>query len=335
MDCEGLPNGPELTVCQAARAAADAADAARKLAEGDSWSEIVVAILGAIGALALPVMAIVIIVLVWPILRAVFETRKFTLKIGGFELSAQEATDQIRKQIEELQAQIAELKEGGMPVFPPLLEDPFAEPAPDQPSFLRPSSPAPAKATVESIDAAPRPVSNPPVQPDRPASPADPAPPAAPSPSPPPVTQYPTAPRYAPAPPARSPQTLPGAILWVDDKPSNNAFLIAEFQDQKITVDQAVSTAEALQKLAAGSASYRVIISDLGRMEDKTYVPDAGGQLAKAVKAMGLTTPVIIFSSARAAQDQDRLIKLGAMAVTNSSTRLRSLVLKHFRGIGG
>lgn len=303
MDCEGLPTGPELTICQAARAAADAADAARKLAEGDSWSEIVVAILGAIGALALPVMAIVVIVLVWPILRAVFETRKFTLKIGGFELSAQEATDQIRKQIEELQAQIAELKESGRPLFPPLPPAPFDDAMLAPPPVAQPSKgvPPPSKTGKEPPEAAPPPFD------------IAPAPPM-------------------PISPVKAPELLPGAILWVDDKPSNNAFLIADFQDQKIAVDQALSTNEAMQKLAAGSADYRVIISDLGRTENNRYVPDAGGQLAKEVRAMGLSTPLLIFSSAQAAQDKDKLIKSGVTEVTNSSTRVRSWVLRHFKG---
>lgn len=265
MDCEGLPAGPELTVCQAARAAADAADAARKLAEGDSWGDIIVAILGAIGALALPVLAIVVIVRIWPVLRELFETRKFTLKIGGFELSAQEATDQIRKQIEELQTQVAQLKETGR---------------------VSGSGIADSNADVDL----PEPVPN------------------------------------------TAPVVQPVAILWVDDKPSNNAFLIADFQDQGIRIDQALSTSDALQKLSSQSAAYRVIISDLGRLENGRYVPDAGGQLAQEIRAMGLSTPLIIFSSARAAQDRDRLIASGATEVTNNSTRLRTSVLRYFKG---
>jgi CheY-like chemotaxis protein len=268
MDCEGLLAGPDLTVCQAARAAADAAVAATKLAEGDSWSETVVAILGAIGALALPVMAIVVVVKVWPILREVFETRKFTLKIGGFELSAQEATDQIRKQIEELQSQVAQLKEAGRVS-----------------AIVREGANSDIETPEEIRSVAP-------------------------------VAQ-------------------PGALLWVDDKPSNNAFLIADFQDQGIRIDQAVSTTDALQKLSAQSAAYQVIISDLGRIENERFVPDAGGQLAKEVRAMGLSTPLIIFSSARAVQDRERLIKAGATDVTNNSTRLRTSVLRHFKGRTG
>lgn len=303
MECEGLPTGPELTVCQAARAAADAADAARQLAEGDSWSEITVAILGAIGALALPVLAVVVLILIWPILRSVFETRKFTLKIGGFELSAQEATDQIRKQIEELQAQIAELKEGGRSVLPLQPPAPFDDAMFGAPPLARPST----------VGAPPNKAGKLPAKT-----------------APPPVDMAPAAPVAVP--PLRPPDLLPGAILWVDDKPSNNAFLIADFQDQRITVDQALSTSEAMQKLAARSADYRVIISDLGRTENNRYVPDAGGQLAREVRAMGLATPLLIFSSAQAAQDRDRLIKAGAAEVTNSSTRVRSWVLRHFKG---
>lgn len=283
MDCEGLAAGPDLTVCQAARAAADAAAAAQKLAAGDSWSDIVVAILGAIGALALPVLAIVVLVMLWPLLRDLFETRKFTLKIGGFELSAQEATDQIRKQIEELQAQIAELRDPSRPSSPaPAAGDPFAPP--------RPAAPPDGSIFLE-----------------------------APAPVPPDL-------------PTRNVEPVSGAILWVDDKPSNNAFLIADFQDQKITVDQALSTAEALQKLAANPAAYRVIISDLGRTENNRYIAEAGADLARELRSMGLQTPLLVFSSSRAAQDKERLKAAGVTEVTNSSTRVRSWVMRHFKG---
>lgn len=265
MECEGLQNGPELTVCQAARAAAEAAAAARKLAEGESWSDMVVAILGAIGALALPVMAIVVIILIWPLLRDLFQNRKFTLKIGGFELSAQEATDQIRKQIEELQAQIAQLKEP---------EQAQAGEMGDVDDFT--------STTVAAT-------------------------------SPPPIL-------------------LPGAILWVDDIPSNNAFMIADFMDQGIKVDQALSTDDAMRLLASKGTGYGMIISDLGRTENGRYVADAGAQLARQVRDMGSTAPLIIYASARAVRERDRLMEVGAHEVTNNSTKLRSTVLRHFTG---
>ncbi|MFM7446350.1 MAG: hypothetical protein ACKO2N_21055 [Tabrizicola sp.] len=264
MDCEGLPAGPELTVCQAARAAAEAAGAAKKLAEGDSLGETIVAVMGAVGALLLPVLAIVVVIKVWPILRDLFETRKFTLKIGGFELSAQEATDQIRKQIEELQAQIDLLK-----------------------SASRAAGTMPDGAVAEAAAA----------------ELAEP----------------------------RSTMGRAHKILWVDDKPSNNAFLIADFQDRGIVVDQALSTNEAMQRLASRSGDYRVIISDLGRTEANRYVADAGKRLASEIRAVGLATPLAIFSSARAAADRDPLIQAGANEVMNNTFRLRSWVLQHFQ----
>lgn len=265
MECEGLPAGPELTVCQAARAAAEAADAAKKLAAGDSLGEIIVAIMGAIGALALPILAIVVVIKVWPILRDLFETRKFTLKIGGFELSAQEATDQIRKQLEELQGQVDQLKNAARAIGA-VHEGAVAD--------------APAPELAESAALVSR----------------------------------------------------ASKILWVDDKPSNNAFLIADFQDRGIIVDQALSTNEAMQKLAYRAGDYRVIISDLGRTEANGYVPDAGKRLANEIRAVGLATPLAIFSSARGASDRSRLIEAGANEVTSNSIQLRSWVLRQFQG---
>lgn len=108
MDCEGL-TGTELQLCQAARAAAEAAAAAKKLAEGKDWWEVVLANLTGLSTALLTVALIVGLWRLWPLVRSILETRKFTIKIAGFELSAQEATDQIRAQIEDLQAKVAAL----------------------------------------------------------------------------------------------------------------------------------------------------------------------------------------------------------------------------------
>lgn len=134
MSCEGLL-GAELQVCQAARAAAEAANAATRLAQGTSAVENAVALLGAVGTLLLPIAALVFVFRLWPTLRDIFETRKFTLKIGGFELSAQEVTDQLRAQIDDLQAKVAELERRSAR---PAIADAEAEPVP---APLLPSGP--------------------------------------------------------------------------------------------------------------------------------------------------------------------------------------------------
>lgn len=108
MDCDGLTD-TALEICRATRAAADAAAAAKKLAEGKAPWEVVLANLGSISTAVLTLALIVGLWRLWPVLRTILETRKFTIKIAGFELSAQEATDQIRAQIEDLQAKVAAL----------------------------------------------------------------------------------------------------------------------------------------------------------------------------------------------------------------------------------
>lgn len=134
MSCEGL-QGAELQVCEAAEVARAAAVAAAKLAEGRDTVASVVTLIDALTALLLPLTLIVLLVKMWPVLRGIFETRKFTIKIAGFELSAQEATDQLRSQIEDLQAKVAALT-AHAPV-PAVPETTIVPPAPPRPATRR------------------------------------------------------------------------------------------------------------------------------------------------------------------------------------------------------
>jgi CheY-like chemotaxis protein len=110
MSCLGL-QGVELQLCRAAEAAEQAAAAASVLREERDAVGAFAALVDALAALAMPVLLFLVIWRLWPVLRDIFETRKFTIKIAGFELSAQEATDQLRTQIEDLQRKVAELSE--------------------------------------------------------------------------------------------------------------------------------------------------------------------------------------------------------------------------------
>jgi CheY-like chemotaxis protein len=119
MTCDGL-TGNDLTMCRAmeaaqtaAEAATKAATAAAKLAEGKSWVDNLVSLAGALGSLILPVAAVWLLWRLWPVLVGIFEKRQFTVKIGGFELSAQAATDQFQAAIEDLQKKVAALEAVG------------------------------------------------------------------------------------------------------------------------------------------------------------------------------------------------------------------------------
>lgn len=72
----------------------------------------------ATSAMLWPVAAIAIIFLLLPVIRKVIESREFSLEIGGFKFSAQEATEKMQRQIGDLQNKLAALEAGGA-AFPP------------------------------------------------------------------------------------------------------------------------------------------------------------------------------------------------------------------------
>lgn len=64
----------------------------------------------ALPALIWPAIAIGFLWAFWPVLRGILVSRKFTIKVGSFELSAQEASDQMQKSVSELQTRMAEIE---------------------------------------------------------------------------------------------------------------------------------------------------------------------------------------------------------------------------------
>ncbi|WP_431953119.1 response regulator [Nocardia lijiangensis] len=125
------------------------------------------------------------------------------------------------------------------------------------------------------------------------------------------------------APPRSLPESpVANAILWVDDHPSNNAFLIDRLERNGIRVDTALTTAAAADLLS--TRRYGAILTDMNRTENGTAVPDAGLRLTETVRARGLTTPILVFTSAHTAccDTSDQALAAGARTVTSSPTDL-------------
>lgn len=113
-------------------------------------------------------------------------------------------------------------------------------------------------------------------------------------------------------------------LLWADDRPKNNSFLVANLTDRGHRVDIALSTEDALGKLKR--ARYDAVISDMSRPEgDK-----AGIDLTRRAKAMGLTAPIYIYCGEWAARHwRDEALAAGVADITNSSTTLLGHLLEN------
>jgi CheY-like chemotaxis protein len=114
-------------------------------------------------------------------------------------------------------------------------------------------------------------------------------------------------------------KVLSRSILWVDDNPSNNAIFISQLSERGVQVDLAKSTAEGLKML--DTHNYAAIISDMGREEDKRWIPDAGVRLLQEIRTGNGNLPFIIYSSGRGIRTYgDEARRHGVTAITNSPT---------------
>jgi CheY-like chemotaxis protein len=175
------------------------------------------------------------------------ERRKFTFKVAGNELSMEEASEQQRVLINDLQKQVVEIQKR-----------------------LEVSQLTPTKAEVKRIENA--------------------------------------------LPKVKS-------ILWADDNPKNNSFLIANLSELGVEVDTALSTSEALSKFE--SKKYDRVISDMGRKETGKYNQTAGLDLTRQIRSIDNDVPILIYCSSRAAQEfRNEALAAGANEITSSPTVL-------------
>jgi CheY-like chemotaxis protein len=111
------------------------------------------------------------------------------------------------------------------------------------------------------------------------------------------------------------------SILWVDDNPKNNSYVIESLGKRGITVVTSLSTTEALSKL--GHQKFDRIISDMGRKEGASYNETAGIDLIKKVRETDPDTPIIVHCSTQAAAKYRSVaLEAGANEVTPSPSFL-------------
>jgi CheY-like chemotaxis protein len=115
---------------------------------------------------------------------------------------------------------------------------------------------------------------------------------------------------------------ITGRVLWVDDHPENNAYLIAVLQDRGVAVDIAQSTKVALDRLELGT-TYDAVITDMGRREDQVEDDAAGLRLLRQVHALWPDLAVIVYAStAKIKQYGPQALERGAVGTTADPTAL-------------
>ena len=116
-------------------------------------------------------------------------------------------------------------------------------------------------------------------------------------------------------------------VLWADDKPWNNAYEIAKLDSDKVQVIQARSTAEALATLESGRPTVDVVITDLGRVENGTFVSDAGLQLIRQAREMEFDKPIYVYTTRTARQQREHeVLDAGGDGITDSPVELLTML---------
>jgi CheY-like chemotaxis protein len=176
------------------------------------------------------------------------KSRKFTIKVAGNELTMEEASEQQRALIRDLQTQVADIQRHLKDYAPSVLSS--------EPSIME-------KALHDTVK----------------------------------------------------------SILWVDDNPRNNSFLIESLQSGGFEVVLAVSTADALAKFKAGR--FDRVISDMGRTESGQHNAIAGLELTRKIREIDGNVPIIIYTTSRAVRAyRVEALSAGANEITASPTVL-------------
>ncbi len=114
-------------------------------------------------------------------------------------------------------------------------------------------------------------------------------------------------------------------ILWVDDNPRNNAFLIASLNKEGISVSTAKHTKEAIKRFERGA--FDCVISDSTRLEgNEIQNHQAGFELAGALREIDKNVPIYIYTDEVNEKMKEKAHNVGATAITSSPSELLKLL---------
>jgi CheY-like chemotaxis protein len=118
-------------------------------------------------------------------------------------------------------------------------------------------------------------------------------------------------------------------VLWVDDRPDNNAYERRALEALGLRFVLAKSTDEAIEILKQRRVD--AIISDMGRPPD----PRAGYTLLQNLRKSDNKTPFIIYTSSNLPEHRREAARNGALGSTNDPEELFQLVLDALQGESG
>ena len=114
-------------------------------------------------------------------------------------------------------------------------------------------------------------------------------------------------------------------ILWVDDHPKNNAFLIESLNKEGISVSTAKHTKEAIKRFKHGA--FDCVISDSTRLEgNEIQNHQAGFELAGALREIDKNVPIYIYTDEVNKKMKEKAHDVGATAITSSPSELLKLL---------
>jgi CheY-like chemotaxis protein len=113
------------------------------------------------------------------------------------------------------------------------------------------------------------------------------------------------------------------SILWVDDKPANNALVVRALRRFHLDVEQVTDSKAAVSAIQA--RRYDLVISDMGRGDNLR----AGYDLLKYLRASGIDMPFFIFSSGDTPDFRREAKELGAQLSTNDMLELIDNVIAY------
>ena len=114
-------------------------------------------------------------------------------------------------------------------------------------------------------------------------------------------------------------------ILWVDDNPKNNAFLIDSLNYHGVSVFNAANTKEAVERFKRGA--FDCVISDSCRHEgDDADNCQAGFELSSLIRELDEDVPIYIYTDEVTERLKEKAEDVGATAITSSPSELLKLL---------